>query len=64
MNSISTRQQMVKQQVRVWDVFDQAVLNVLGNVARERFVPAGCEDVQYCLVGNIPATAARRNNSP
>ena len=47
MNSISARQQMVKQQVRVWDVFDQAVLNVLGNVAREQFVPAGCEDVAY-----------------
>ncbi len=47
MNSISPRQQMVKQQVRVWDVFDQAVLNVLGNVAREQFVPAGCEDVAY-----------------
>ena len=47
MNSISSRQQMVKQQVRVWDVFDQAVLNVLGNVAREQFVPAGCEDVAY-----------------
>jgi len=47
MNSISSRQQMVKQQVRVWDVFDQAVLNVLGNVARDQFVPAGCEDVAY-----------------
>ena len=47
MNSILTRQQMVKQQVRVWDVFDQAVLNVLGNVAREQFVPAGCENVAY-----------------
>ena len=47
MNSISPRQQMVKQQVRVWDVFDQAVLNVLGDVAREQFVPAGCEDVAY-----------------
>lgn len=47
MNTILSRQQMVKQQVRVWDVFDQAVLNVLGNVAREQFVPAGCEDVAY-----------------
>lgn len=47
MNNILSRQQMVKQQVRVWDVFDQAVLNVLGNVAREQFVPAGCEDVAY-----------------
>jgi len=41
------RRQMVSQQVRVWNVFNQEVLNVLGSVARERFVPAGCEDVAY-----------------
>ena len=41
------RRQMVNQQVRVWNVFNQEVLNVLGSVARERFVPAGCEDVAY-----------------
>jgi len=33
--------------VRVWDVFDRQVLQVLGSVAKERFVPAGCEDVAY-----------------
>ncbi len=41
------RRQMVSQQVRAWNVFNQEVLNVLGSVARERFVPAGCEDVAY-----------------
>ena len=41
------RRQMVKQQVRVWNVFNQEVLNVLGSVARERFVPASCENVAY-----------------
>ena len=41
------RRQMVNQQVRVWNVFNQEVLNVLGSVARERFVPAGCENVAY-----------------
>ena len=41
------RQQMVRQQVRVWDVSNQQVFNVLGSVAREQFVPAGCEDVAY-----------------
>jgi len=47
MNSELARQKMVEQQVRVWDVSNQKVLTVLGNVAREEFVPAGCEDVAY-----------------
>ena len=47
MNTDFPRQQMVRQQVRVWDVSNQQVLNVLGSVAREQFVPAGCEDVAY-----------------
>jgi protein-L-isoaspartate(D-aspartate) O-methyltransferase len=47
MNTDSTRRQMVAQQVRTWDVFNQDVLQVLGSVAREQFVPAGCEDVAY-----------------
>jgi len=47
MNNELARQKMVEQQVRVWDVSSQKVLTVLGNVAREEFVPAGCEDVAY-----------------
>ena len=47
MNSEWARQKMVEQQVHVWDVSNQKVLTVLGNVAREEFVPAGCEDVAY-----------------
>ena len=47
MNTHLARQQMVAQQVRVSEVFNQDVLNVLGGVARENFVPAGCEDVAY-----------------
>lgn len=47
MNPEIARRQMVAQQVRVWDVFDQDVLEVLGKVARERFVPAGFEEVAY-----------------
>lgn len=41
------RQKMVEQQVRVWDVSMPRVLAVLGEVAREQFVPAGCRDVAY-----------------
>jgi protein-L-isoaspartate(D-aspartate) O-methyltransferase len=53
MNTDFARRQMVRQQVRVWDVFNQDVLNVLGSVARERFVPAGFEDVA-CADTEIP----------
>lgn len=42
-----TRQRMVEQQVRVWDVSMPSVLAVLGEVAREQFAPAGCKDVAY-----------------
>jgi len=47
MNRDFARRQMVEQQVRVWDVHNHDVLHVLGNVLREQFVPAGCEDVAY-----------------
>ena len=47
MDTDFARRQMVEQQVRVWDVFNREVLKVLGSVAREHFVPAGCEDVAY-----------------
>lgn len=33
------RRQMVAQQIRVWDVFDDRVLETLCDVPRERFVP-------------------------
>lgn len=33
------REKMIEQQVRAWDVFDPAVLKVLGKLHREAFVP-------------------------
>ena len=47
MNPEMARRQMVQQQVRAWDVFDERVLEALGSVARERFVPAGFAEVAY-----------------
>lgn len=47
MNPELARRQMVAQQVRTWDVSDPGVLDVLGKVAREDFVPAGFEDLAY-----------------
>lgn len=40
MNFEQARFNMVEQQVRTWDVLDQRVLNVIGGVPRDRFVPA------------------------
>jgi len=45
MNIDSAREQMVRQQVRTWDVFDEDVLATMSAVPRDRFVPhavAGC----------------------
>lgn len=45
MNIDSAREQMVRQQVRTWDVFDEDVLATMSAIPRDRFVPpafAGC----------------------
>ncbi len=39
MNTESARRQMVEQQIRTWDVFDADVLNTIGDVSRDQFVP-------------------------
>ena len=39
MNLETARSQMLGQQIRAWDVLDERVLDVLGRVPRERFVP-------------------------
>jgi protein-L-isoaspartate(D-aspartate) O-methyltransferase len=41
------RQQMVEQQVRAWDVLHPDILEVLKNVPREQFVPAGYENLAF-----------------
>ncbi|MFW5815617.1 MAG: protein-L-isoaspartate O-methyltransferase family protein [Wenzhouxiangella sp.] len=40
MNIEQARFNMIEQQVRTWDVLDSAVLDVLGRVPREDFVPS------------------------
>ena len=39
MDAESARHQMVDQQVRTWDVFDQDVLDAMAAIERERYVP-------------------------
>jgi len=41
------RQQMVDQQIRAWDVFDEDVLEVLRTTPRESYVPAGSESLAF-----------------
>ena len=43
MNTDYAREQMVEQQVRAWEVFDTAILDVFRSVPRERFVPSAYE---------------------
>ncbi|MGA8203362.1 MAG: protein-L-isoaspartate O-methyltransferase [Woeseiaceae bacterium] len=43
MNTDYAREQMVEQQVRAWEVFDTAILDVFRAVPRERFVPPAYE---------------------
>lgn len=45
-----TRFNMVEQQVRPWDVVDLRVLDVLSQIRREDFVPAGRESLAFADV--------------
>ena len=47
MNTDYARLQMVKQQVRGWNVYDEDVLAMLMELPREHFVPAGYEPVAF-----------------
>lgn len=43
----AARRQMIDQQVRAWDVLDARVLDALGAVPRERFVPEAYRSVAF-----------------
>lgn len=47
MNLEFARNQMLRQQIRAWEVLDDRVLDVLGTVPREAFVPADYRDVAF-----------------
>lgn len=47
MNIEVAREQMIEQQVRTWDVFDENVLETLRQVRREQFAPAPFRDVAF-----------------
>jgi protein-L-isoaspartate(D-aspartate) O-methyltransferase len=43
----AAREQMIRQQVRAWDVLDERVLEVMQGVPRERFVPPAWVDLAF-----------------
>jgi protein-L-isoaspartate(D-aspartate) O-methyltransferase len=47
MNIEMARRQMLGQQVRAWDVFDERVLSALEETPREQFVPAAFRDLAF-----------------
>ena len=46
-DTVLARRQMVDQQVRAWDVLDEAVLEVMQRVPREAFVPPAYRELAY-----------------
>ena len=47
MNTDYARLQMVNQQVRGWNVYDENVLSMLRKLPREQFMPAGFESMAF-----------------
>jgi protein-L-isoaspartate(D-aspartate) O-methyltransferase len=43
----AAREQMIRQQVRGWDVLDEHVLEIMQRVPRERFVPPAWRDLAF-----------------
>jgi protein-L-isoaspartate(D-aspartate) O-methyltransferase len=59
----AARQQMIQQQVRAWDVLDPGVLDALGRVPRERFVPAAFRELAFADTA-IPLPAGQSMLAP
>lgn len=59
----AARQQMIHQQVRAWDVLDPGVLEVLGLVRREQFVPAAFHELAFADAA-IPLPAGQTMLAP
>jgi protein-L-isoaspartate(D-aspartate) O-methyltransferase len=63
MNTQALRNQMVEQQVRTWDVFDDRVLDVMREVERAAFVPPSYRSVAFADTA-IPLPATQRMLPP
>lgn len=63
MNSEFARRQMVEQQIRTWDVFDEELLDLFRSVPREDFVPAAWQKLAYAEA-EIPLGHGERMMQP
>ncbi|HJS38723.1 MAG TPA: protein-L-isoaspartate O-methyltransferase [Burkholderiales bacterium] len=63
MNLEQARANMVEQQIRPWEVLDQAVLDLLYAVPREEFVPAACRNLAFADL-EIPIGEGERMMAP
>ena len=59
----AAREQMIHQQVRAWDVLDARVLEILGQVPREQFVPPGFRELAFADAA-IPLPHGERMLTP
>lgn len=63
MNLDAARQQMTGQQLRAWDVLDERILEVMGALPREQFVPPDWRALAYADAG-IPLAPGRQLAPP
>ena len=63
MNTQALRNQMVEQQVRAWEVFDDRVLDVMREVHRDAFVPPAFRPVAFAD-SSIPLPCGQRMLPP
>ncbi|OAJ35537.1 protein-L-isoaspartate O-methyltransferase family protein [Piscirickettsia salmonis] len=63
MNLASARTNMIKQQLRTWDVIDDTVLQLIESVAREQFVPSQYYNLAYADM-SIPLANGQMMLSP
>ncbi len=47
LNFVQARNNMIEQQIRTWNVLDQRVLDFIGQIPRELFVPEQYRDLAY-----------------
>lgn len=63
MNLEYARSQMLRQQIRAWEVLDDRVLDALGTTPRERFVPGEYAEVAFADL-EIPIANGQHMMSP
>jgi len=63
MNIEDARTQMLRQQIRAWEVLDDRVLGVLGRTQRELFVPEAYRDLAFADM-DIPLPHSQQMMSP